>query len=423
MSDQPVEGGAPRPRDLDELSGSVDWGSLFPRTFGEILMDVIKLSVFALLIMNGWAIAHHCAVTTNIAVGGWVAGLLVTLAWKSYVAVAEAFGTRVVGVAYLVLGVGACVAVLKYAASGESAETSSQLRSVIQLLGFACLYPAGLGLVAMIKGDGVDTFNPVGLPLNPRWFSTLWVLFSKEVRTFFTTGVPYIIILAFSSLNGLLFHLLVIYYTRPGSGDLPNPSELLASNGFTMVGLWFIWPAITMRLIAEEKRQGTLETLLTVPVTDVQVILSKYLAAMAFFAINLLPFLGYHFVLAQYARDWDWGPIFTEFLGLFLWGSSALSIGLFYSTLTDSQLVAFILGAFTNISLWFVSAVEGFTAEDQRILGFINLKAVVHYVSVNGHYNQFVKGVVNTQSVFFFVSFTGLALFASIRGLEAQRWK
>src|SRR5581483_3675683 len=225
------------------------------------------------------------------------------------------------------------------AASGESVTTSEQLRRVIQVLGLAFLYPAGLGAFAALKGDDVQAVNPLGFPLQPRWFSTLWILFAKEMRTFFTTAVPYIIILVSSALNGYLFFVLLYYYTRPGMGELARPGEILGSNGFTLVSSWFIWPAITMRLVAEEKRQGTIETLLTVPVTDAQVIISKFLAALAFFAINLLPFLGYHFVLAGYSRDWDWGPIFGKFFGLFLWGSMALSIGLFYSTLTDSQLV------------------------------------------------------------------------------------
>lgn len=423
MTDIATAAPAKKTRDpLDESSREIDWGGLLPRTLGEITMDAIKLSVFSLIIINAWAIAHHSSVTQNMTIAGWIAGLVVTLGWKSFVAVAEAYGPRVVGVAYLVLGVACCGTVLWYASAGESVTTSNQLRRVIQLIGVAFLYPAVLGLLAIMKGDEAKGVNPLGFPLHPRWFSTLWVLFSKEVRTFFTTGVPYIIIVMWTSLNGLLFFLLIPYYTRPGNENLAKPGEILASNGFLLVANWFIWPAITMRLVAEEKRQGTIETLLTVPVTDVQVIFSKYLAAMAFFAINLVPFLGYHCVLAPYARDWDWGPIFAEFLGLFLWGSMALSIGLFYSTLTDSQLVAFILSAFTNVALWFISAAEGFMKEDTT-LWFLNLKSMAHYFAVNAHYSQFVKGVVSTQDVAYFVGFTGLALFASIRGLEAQRWK
>ena len=157
--------------------------------------------------------------------------------------VAEAFGTRVVGATYFVLGLAACAGILWYAQAGESVTTSTQLRHAIHVLGLVFLYPAGLGLFAAIKGDEVGTINPLGFPMHPRWFSTLWILFAKEVRTFFTTGVPYIIMFAFSALNGFLFWLLVLYYTRPGATDLPKPGEILASNGFTLISSFLIWPA------------------------------------------------------------------------------------------------------------------------------------------------------------------------------------
>jgi len=268
----------------------------------------------------------------------------------------------------------------------------------------------------------LETINPLGFPMTARWFSTLWVLFSKEVRTFFTTFVPYIIMFVFTGMNGFLFLLLILYYQRPGGGELPKPGEILPSNIFTLLALWIIWAAIPMRLVAEEKAMGTLETLLTAPVTDVQVILSKFGAAMTFYAINLVPFLGYHVVLAVYARDFDWGPVYAEFLGLFLWGGMALAIGLFFSTLTNSQLIALILAFAANVALYLERALEGFVKDDFTILG-VPIKGLAHYLSVNDHYMEFVKGVVSSQSVVFFVSITMLFLFASIRGLEVQRWK
>jgi ABC-2 type transport system permease protein len=430
MNDEAKSGAAvveakPSAPGKDDSAGravSIDWASLAPSTVGEVVSDAVKIVVFSLIVMNSWAVAHGCQVTTNIAVGGAAAGFLLTLGWKAYLALAEALGTRVLGATYAVIGIAACGLILHYASTGETFATSKQLKSVIQLLGLICLYPAALGLHAAVKDSVPESLNPMGFPFSPRWFATLWILFSKEVRTFFTSTIPYIVFFVFLVLNGYLFNLLIWYYTRPGQTDLPKPGDILFSNGFTMISLWFIWPAITMRLVAEEKRMGTIETLLTVPVTDVQVILAKFGAAMAFFAVMLTPLLAYIAILAQYARDWDWGPVFSSFLGLWLWGGLALSIGLFYSTLTESQLVAFVLAAFTNIILYFSSALEGFVKEDTVFLG-IPVKSFAHYVAVHNHYQEFVKGIVSTQSVVFYLSITALGLFAAVRGLEAQRWK
>ena len=403
---------------------AIDWSSLGPSTAGEVLMDVLKIAVFSLVVMNGWAIAHHCGVTQNIAIGGFFGGLLATAAWKVYLAVADAFGTRVVGATYFVVGVAICASVLWFASAGESVTTSKQLKLFIHVIGLLFLYPAGIGLLAAVKGDeAVAGANPLGFPMTLRWFSTLWVLIAKEVRTFLSTGVPYIIMFIWTGLIGYLFCALIQWYQMQRMQDLPKPGEILSGTIFTLLALWIVWSAITMRLVAEERAMGTIETLLTVPVTDIQVILAKFLGAMAFYALNLAIFLGYHVILAVYAKDFDWGPVYTEFLGLFLWGGMSIAIGLFFSTLTKSQLVALILafGAHTLLYLGTLFA-ERLVKEDSTVLR-IPVKALAHYMSIDHHYKQFVSGVVSTESVAFFGSFTLLFLFASVRGLESQRWK
>jgi ABC-2 type transport system permease protein len=407
-----------------EAPRSIDWGSLVPQTAGEIVFDALKIFVFALIIMNAWAVWHGCDVTTRIMVAGTLAGLATTVAWKTFLAAAEAFGTRVVGVAYVVGGIASCAAILWYARAGESVTTSSQLKAVIQVIGVAFLYPAFLGGLAIAKGQETPEVNPLGLPLSPRWFATLWTLYAKEMWTFFTSPLPYLIAFVFLGVNGGFFHLLVNYYTRPGMGDLPKPGEILFMNLYTIFVLWFIWPGLTMRLVAEERSKGTLETLLTAPVTDSQVIFSKFGACMSYFALMLLPILGYIAFMAQYAKDWDWGPVYASFLGLFLWGGMSMSIGVFFSTLTDNQLVAFLLSAGANFMMFILSQFEQSMKEDSSLLwGAVHLKPLAHYLSIHVHYAEFLKGIVSTQSLAFFLSITALGIFGSVRGLEAQRWK
>src|SRR5579883_1343214 len=152
QAEAPPPSAPPTNSSADTPPRSIDWGSLVPQTAGEIVSDALKIFVFALIIMNAWAVWHGCDVTTRIMVAGTLAGLATTVAWKTFLAAAEAFGTRVVGVAYLVGGIAACAAVLWYARAGESVTTTGQLKAVIQVLGVACLYPAFLGGLAIARG-------------------------------------------------------------------------------------------------------------------------------------------------------------------------------------------------------------------------------------------------------------------------------
>jgi len=175
-------------------------------------------------------------------------------------------------------------------------------------------------------------------------------------------------------------------------------------------------PMITMATFADEKRRGTIELLLTSPITNLQVILGKFLAALAFFCIMLVPTLLYQiFILLYSSPRMGTGPILSGYLGLLLLGGSLISLGIFISTLTENQIVAssVTFGAFLILWVIDLSARSGGTTL-QEILG---------YLSILNHFEDFSKGVIDTSSVVVYSSFIFLGLFLTFRSVESLRWR
>lgn len=176
-------------------------------------------------------------------------------------------------------------------------------------------------------------------------------------------------------------------------------------------------PVITMRLLAEEKRSGTLEMLITLPVKDSDVILGKYLGALGLVFVLIGATLFYP--IAMFRWPWslgplDVGPILSGYLGLILFSMAGVAIGLLVSSLTESQAVAFFITFFSLIVLWFVGSV----AED---LGGWQGNAL-SYLSFQTRLAGFMRGLIDTRDLIFFVSITGLALVVAFRALERRKW-
>jgi ABC-2 type transport system permease protein len=199
--------------------------------------------------------------------------------------------------------------------------------------------------------------------------------------------------------------------------DLDNPfPEASLSNfyqGATII-LILLAPALTMRLLAEEQKLGTIELLLTSPVRDWEVIIGKYLASLVFLLAMFMLTLYYPLLLFLFA-DPDPGPIYSGYLGLVLYGSAALAIGILTSTLTSNQIVAFVVSAGVLLLLFFANtgaaAVGGFWA------------TLVNEVGMRSHFTDFERGVIDTKHIFYFLSVTAFFLFLSIRALESRRWR
>ena len=228
----------------------------------------------------------------------------------------------------------------------------------------------------------------------------------KEIQIYFSSPVAYIVALIFMALSGFFF-----------VQDLGNPfPEASLSNFFQ--GATFLLiplaPALTMRLLAEEQKLGTIELLLTSPVRDWEVILGKYFASLVFF-LFLLSLTSYYVVLLLLFGTPDPGPIYSGYLGLVLYGMAALSVGILTSTLTSNQIIAAVVGTGILIVLYataFISeVVTGVWANVFNQLGFTS------------HFNDFDSGIIDSTHIVYFITVTALFLFLSIRALESRRWR
>ena len=252
----------------------------------------------------------------------------------------------------------------------------------------------------------------------------VWPIFKKEMRLYFTSPVAWVIITMFLFIAGYFFYSIFAFYTLASMQSAMNPQmarELNVTDSvlrplFSNVSviLLLLMPLITMRLFAEERRSGTIELLLTYPVRDGAVLVGKYLAALALYAIMLALTLLYPGIVIYFARV-EWGPLLTGYLGLLLMGATFLAVGIFASSLTENQIVAAITTFGTLLMLWVV----GWSAE------YVGgpWGRVLSHLSILEHFDTFARGVLDTKDVIFYVDVTIVALFLTLRSLEARRWK
>jgi len=176
----------------------------------------------------------------------------------------------------------------------------------------------------------------------------------------------------------------------------------------------FILPLITMALFSEEKKRGTIELLLTAPITDMQVVLGKFLAAVLFYVLLFATTLVELAILFMYSKP-AIGPIVTGYLGVLLYGFAFLAIGMFISSLTENQIIASILTFAVILMLWLVDSLS-------RTMG-PTMGAIFSYLSVFEHLNDFLTGVISTSHIIFYVSLTLVGLFLTYRSLDSLRWR
>jgi ABC-2 type transport system permease protein len=180
------------------------------------------------------------------------------------------------------------------------------------------------------------------------------------------------------------------------------------------VVLLFIIPMLTMGLFAEEKKRGTIELLLTTPVGHFQAIAGKYLASLTFLLILILTNVITILPLFIHGQP-DLQPMISGYLGMFLFGMTLLAIGLFISTLTENQIIAVMLTFGVSLVLF---VIESFSASATGVA-----KSVIDYLSVMSHLEDFVKGVIDTSHIIYYVTFAFVGLFLAYRSLESMRWK
>ncbi len=233
-------------------------------------------------------------------------------------------------------------------------------------------------------------------------FTIAW----KETKAYFTTPTAYIVGAMFLVLTGIFF---VFDMTRPFA-------EASVRNFVSWASLFimFLAPLLTMRLLAEEQKLGTLELLLTAPVQDWEVVLGKYIASFITLMVTV-SFTFYYVILLYVFATPDTGPILSAYFGLVLYGSAALAIGLMASSLSGNQIVAAVVGIGILLTLSFIdriaSIVEGLAAD------------VLNGVSMNAHFTDFARGVIDTSHIVYYISMAAVFLFIAVRSLETRRWR
>ena len=245
----------------------------------------------------------------------------------------------------------------------------------------------------------------------------------KELKSYFASPIAYAVLALFGLIFGFGFYTATRDFVRfsfqsqmMGGGQTMNVNEQIIRPllGFASTVALFLIPMITMRLFAEEKRSGTIELLLTSPITDTEIILGKWLGAMLLYLCVLAMSMINIALLFAWGKP-DLKPVLVAYLGLLLQGGCLLAIGTFISTTTKNQIVAGGVTFFTCLLLWLLS---WFTAFDSTVPA-----QVVNYLSIVTHFENFGKGVLDLKDVVFYISFIFFALFATSRSMESLRWR
>jgi ABC-2 type transport system permease protein len=252
----------------------------------------------------------------------------------------------------------------------------------------------------------------------------IWAVFRKELIIYFSTPIFYITGFFFLVLGGYFFYSNTVYYSllsfqgaqNPQLAAMLNPHQMVFRPLFGALAIVFLMmvPLLTMRLLAEEKRSGTAELLFTYPLQDWAVIMGKFFAALLVYVVFLLFTLSYAALYASLAFL-QWGPILSSYLGLILLGGACLSLGLFASSLTENQIIAAVV-AFTLLLLfWLIGW--------QQELGTSGWGGLFVALSMLEHFENFVRGVIDTRDLVYYLSFIFFFLFLTKRQLESRRWR
>lgn len=243
----------------------------------------------------------------------------------------------------------------------------------------------------------------------------------KELRSYFYSPIAYILIAVWAILCGWIFYLYASAYATASlsraASQMPFPTinDFIIRamlQGFLMVVLLFLLPLVTMRLYAEEKKSGTLELLLTSPVTDFQIILGKYFGALALYAILVAVTFGYIGLLFIFGNP-DPRPLLANALGLFLFGGALLALGMWISTLTRNQIIAAVVAIVFFVILYILNWPSEFM--------FNTLTQVLAYLSMGKHLDNFAKGIIDLTDVVYYCSTIVLGLFLTARSVEALK--
>jgi ABC-2 type transport system permease protein len=253
------------------------------------------------------------------------------------------------------------------------------------------------------------------------------LIFRKELLSFFSSFVAYAVIAVFLAITGYLFYSLLANFSVLSFQTQANPMiarqyNLLNLNetvvrplfGNISMIMLLMTPLLTMKLLAEEKKSGTMELLLTYPVRDSEVVVGKYLACLVVLLALLLSTVTYPVLLYVWGEP-EVMPILTGYLGLFMLGAAFIALGVFASSVTENQIVAGSLAIGILFFFWLMSYSVAFVSP--------GVGQVISYIAINEHFESLAKGVIDTEDIVYYLGFVLIFLFLTLRAVEANRWR
>jgi ABC-2 type transport system permease protein len=254
--------------------------------------------------------------------------------------------------------------------------------------------------------------------------SKMAAIYRKEFAFFFNSLIAYVVLTIFLLIAGYFFYNLLAYFNLISIQAMQNPylaQQLSITEGVLQplfgnisILMLLILPLLTMRLLSEERKSGTAELLFTYPISDWDVLLGKYFATLTVFAAMLGCTLLYPLLLGKYANP-EIGPLMSSYLGLFLLGMSYVAMGLFFSSISENQIVAGVLTFGFGLLFLIIGWVTPFASPW--------VAKVVGQLSILDHLENFTKGVIDTNDIVYYVCFSSFFLFCSSRVLDSNRWR
>lgn len=250
----------------------------------------------------------------------------------------------------------------------------------------------------------------------------VFIIAKKDFKTYFISPIGYLFLSSFLLIVGFMFYQRLIYFLRQsniasqmGQDISVSLNDAIIKPLYGTINLLFLFlvPLITMRLIAEEKKQKTMELLLTSPVSTNHIILGKFTSAMMLIGLTLLCTLTYPVIL-YIGGNPDMGQVLTMYLGLLFLSASYICVGLFWSSLTENQIIAAVL---TFISLLFLWVIDWTAQSSGQILG-----SIVYYLSIMRHFESFGEGTISLKDTVYYISFCGFVLYLTYLSIESRKW-
>lgn len=233
---------------------------------------------------------------------------------------------------------------------------------------------------------------------------------TKELYTYFVSPIAYFVCFVFIAISGFLFSTILIAFSSQGG---TGAAVIGTFFGNMAIILLFFTPVLTMKLFAEERKSGTIELLLTSPITDGQVVLGKFFASISLMLIMLSLTLLFPFLTQRFGYL-DIGLLLSAYLGVILVSTAFLALGLLMSSMCKNQLVAALTSFGILITLWVIGALS---TRGGAITKFLS------YLSLSEHYDNFARGVIPLKDVVYYISFTSVCLFATFKSIESSKWR